>query len=199
MFSEKELEEVKEKLFSHIETTFPEEQIGPAISQVNSMNSEQLEEFLEKNQLIKKDEQTDCVFCLISEGKINSVKIDENEGAIAILEINPVSKGHTLVIPKTHRDAEEKEMFLAKNLSKKLKEKFSPREIKIVKSRIFGHEIINVIPIYKEENINSERKSMRIEELEEIKQELKKEIPKEETPKVIEKIEEFLWLPKRIP
>ncbi|VVB82091.1 Uncharacterised protein [uncultured archaeon] len=198
MFSEEELQEIKEKLFSHIEKTFPEEQIETAIKQVNSMDSEQLEEFLEKNQLIKKDEKTDCVFCLISEGKINSVKVDENEGAIAILEINPISKGHTLVIPKIHGETGEKEMFLAKNLSKKLKEKFSPKNIEIVKSKIFGHDVVNVIPIYKDEQINSERKSVRIEDLEEIKQELEKEILKEE-PKIIEKIEEFLWLPKRIP
>ena len=35
-------------------------------------------------------------------GKARSVRIYEDEDQIAILDINPISRGHTLVIPKRH-------------------------------------------------------------------------------------------------
>jgi len=44
----------------------------------------------------------DCIFCEIVRGEIPSSKVFENEKVLAFLDINPVSKGHTLVIPKAH-------------------------------------------------------------------------------------------------
>ena len=44
----------------------------------------------------------DCIFCLIAEGKIPSSKVLETENLYAFLDLNPVHKGHTLVIPKKH-------------------------------------------------------------------------------------------------
>ena len=46
----------------------------------------------------------DCIFCKIIRGDIPSFKIFEDEHAYAFLDINPFSKGHTLVIPKFHAD-----------------------------------------------------------------------------------------------
>jgi histidine triad (HIT) family protein len=45
---------------------------------------------------------TECIFCKIIERTIPSYWIDETEHTFAFLDINPVSKGHTLVIPKVH-------------------------------------------------------------------------------------------------
>jgi histidine triad (HIT) family protein len=47
----------------------------------------------------------DCIFCKIVRGEIPSAKVLENEKVLAFLDINPVSKGHTLVIPKAHYGA----------------------------------------------------------------------------------------------
>lgn len=44
----------------------------------------------------------DCVFCKIIEGEIPSFKVYEDEKVLAFLDTNPVSKGHTLVVPKKH-------------------------------------------------------------------------------------------------
>ena len=139
-----------------------------------------------------------CIFCKIISGEISSKKIFEDGDLMVFHDIHPIAPVHFLIIPKVHGSAGEREIFLAKKISKKIKEKFFPKDIGIVKSKMFGHEIINVIPVNEDENINSKRNPAHIEDLEEIKQELEKEIPKEE-PKIIEKIEEFLWLPKRIP
>ena len=45
---------------------------------------------------------TDCIFCKIVAGEIPSYKVYENDHVLAFLDIFPVSKGHTLVIPKAH-------------------------------------------------------------------------------------------------
>ena len=44
----------------------------------------------------------DCIFCRIIAGAIPARKLAENEAALAFLDINPISKGHALVIPKRH-------------------------------------------------------------------------------------------------
>lgn len=44
----------------------------------------------------------DCIFCKIVKGEIPSVKIYEDSLFFAFLDINPVTKGHILLIPKYH-------------------------------------------------------------------------------------------------
>jgi len=46
--------------------------------------------------------KNDCVFCAIAAGEIPCFKVYEDELALAYLDINPFSEGHTLVIPKAH-------------------------------------------------------------------------------------------------
>ena len=46
--------------------------------------------------------KNDCVFCAIAAGEIPSFKVYEDDLVLAYLDINPCSKGHTLVIPKRH-------------------------------------------------------------------------------------------------
>ena len=45
-----------------------------------------------------------CIFCKIVKGEIPCNKIYESPTSIAFLDINPVSKGHCLVLPKKHYD-----------------------------------------------------------------------------------------------
>lgn len=44
----------------------------------------------------------DCIFCKIIAGEIPSAKVYEDDSVYAFLDISQVTKGHTLVIPKTH-------------------------------------------------------------------------------------------------
>ena len=44
----------------------------------------------------------DCIFCKIANKEIPSRIISETENSIAFLDAFPVSRGHTLVIPKNH-------------------------------------------------------------------------------------------------
>ena len=44
----------------------------------------------------------DCIFCKIVQGKIPCYKIYEDDDFLAFLDIQPIAKGHTLIIPKKH-------------------------------------------------------------------------------------------------
>lgn len=44
----------------------------------------------------------DCIYCKLVKGELPVYKVDENEHALAFLDISPLSKGHALVIPKKH-------------------------------------------------------------------------------------------------
>ena len=44
----------------------------------------------------------DCIFCKIVKGEIPSFKVYEDEKVFAFGDINPISPGHTLIIPKKH-------------------------------------------------------------------------------------------------
>jgi histidine triad (HIT) family protein len=43
-----------------------------------------------------------CIFCKIIKGIIPCTKVYEDNNCLAFLDISPVNKGHTLVIPKKH-------------------------------------------------------------------------------------------------
>lgn len=163
------------------------------------------------------NQEAKCIFCSIVKGEIPSYEIDKNEDAIAILEINPISKAHTLIVPKQHVSSPEKipetVLPLAQKITEQIKLKFNPKDIKIFAQVLLGHIIINVLPIYNDENQESKRKKATPEELSEIQRELSSEIisdkieetAKEETkkPEIIkeskpEKLEN-VKLPKRIP
>lgn len=214
MLTQEQTEKIKKQLIQQIESNFPEDKKEYAKQQIKIMNDEQLEKFLKQNKLIKSSEEMggrgdavgtqpqQCIFCSIISEEVQSHKIDENKHAIAILEINPISKAHTLIIPKEHISSVEKipqtVFSLARKIAKKIKTKFKPKDIIISSSNLFGHEIINILPVYKDETINSKRYQAKPEELEKLQKIFGKKTRMIRKPKR-KKLEEKLWLPKRIP
>ncbi len=206
MLPQDQLEQIKNQIIEQIDSRFPEDKKASAKEQIKNMNSEQLEEFLKQNNLMKEDgSDQQCIFCSIISGEAKSYQIDENKEAIAILELNPVSRGHILVIPKKHLASEKelsKEIYnLTKKITKKIKTKLKPKNAIISPANLFGHEIINILPVYENETLNSKRQKAKPEELEKL-QNILKEKPKPKVIKIpkIKKIPaEKLWLPKRIP
>lgn len=49
---------------------------------------------------MKKD--PNCIFCKIAAGTIPAAKVYESDNVLAFLDVNPIEKGHLLVIPKRH-------------------------------------------------------------------------------------------------
>ncbi|KAK7745903.1 Adenosine 5'-monophosphoramidase [Cytospora paraplurivora] len=45
-----------------------------------------------------------CIFCKIIKGEIPSFKLYETEKTLAFMDIQPLSKGHALIVPKYHAE-----------------------------------------------------------------------------------------------
>jgi histidine triad (HIT) family protein len=44
----------------------------------------------------------DCIFCQIVAGEVPSHTVYQDESAYAFLDVNPLARGHTVVIPRDH-------------------------------------------------------------------------------------------------
>jgi histidine triad (HIT) family protein len=44
----------------------------------------------------------DCLFCKIIGGEIPAQIIDQNERTVTFMDINPATRGHALVVPRSH-------------------------------------------------------------------------------------------------
>jgi histidine triad (HIT) family protein len=73
-------------------TEMTEEQRKEMEEKLKNMSPEELKAF----------QKQQCIFCQIISGKIPSKKLYEDEHCIAILDINPATKGHVLLLPKEH-------------------------------------------------------------------------------------------------
>ncbi|MFH1474154.1 MAG: HIT domain-containing protein [Candidatus Aenigmatarchaeota archaeon] len=103
----------------------------------------------------------ECIFCEIVKGKREkNHKILENDKHLAFLDIYPVTKGQTLVIPKKHYKGlgvfsltrnEYEDLFLfAKKTARKIKKKLKPKFIiMVVEGMMIDHLHIKLYPIYK--------------------------------------------------
>ena len=105
-----------------------------------------------------------CIFCKIVSGEIPSYKVYEDEDMLAFLDINPVTKGHTVVIPKKHYDdildcdldVYQKMMVNIKKLAKIIMERTNAKGINIITNckEAAGQEVkhfhVHIIPRYDE-------------------------------------------------
>ncbi len=193
--TEEEASKIKKQLLTQLDN-FPEEKRAQISEQINSMTTEQIESFIKQNNLKHLGGQ--CIFCSITSEQTPSYKIAEDSDYIAILELNPLSKGHSLIIPKEHLDkVPESADKITQEVARKIKDKFSPQEVKINELKIMDHALLEIVPIYGNE---TEKHQASEEELKTLQEEILK-VQKIETPKEEEKPtqEEIPILPPRIP
>ena len=186
-------EQIKEHLLKQLDN-FPEDKREQIENQIGSMTTEQVDAFVQQNKLTHLGGQ--CIFCAIVANQTPSYKIAENDNDIAILEINPLSKGHSLIIPKEHLEKlPQSTKDLTQEVAQKLQEKFNPKEIQIKELKIMDHALIEIIPIYGDE---TEKHQASKDELKKLQEEITKpkEIKIEETKEIKETIP---ILPPRIP
>ena len=103
------------------------------------------------------------IFTKIVKGEIPSYKVAEDERHLAFLDIMPIAKGHTLVIPKQETDLifdlendDFKELWgFAHEVGKKMKKAFPQQRIAVaVVGLEVPHAHIHLIPINKMEDMN---------------------------------------------
>jgi histidine triad (HIT) family protein len=121
------------------------------------------------------------IFTKIVKGEIPSYKVAEDDNFYAFLDINPLAKGHTLVIPKKEVDYIfdlDDETYLglhafAKKIAIALKKAFPCKKVGVA---VLGLEVphvhIHLVPMQTEKDINfaNKKKKFTPEEFEGIRQ-----------------------------
>ena len=108
-----------------------------------------------------------CIFCKIANGEIPSATLYEDEDFRVILDLGPASKGHALILPKTHAaniyeisdEMAGKAMILAKKMASKLTEALNCDGFNIVQNNgeVAGQTVfhfhMHLIPRYKDDGV----------------------------------------------
>ncbi|MCC8035661.1 MAG: HIT family protein [Rikenellaceae bacterium] len=107
------------------------------------------------------------IFSRIINGEIPSYKIAEDENFYAFLDINPLKKGHTLVVPKKETDyifdldddTLAEMIIFAKKVADKIKKAMDCKRVAVI---VLGLEVphahIHLIPIDRESDIDFRKK-----------------------------------------
>ncbi len=113
----------------------------------------------------------DCIFCKIVRGEIPSYRVKETDDVLVILDVNPLSKGHVLVLPKEHyeniHDIPEDLLItitsVVKGEAQKIKDRLKPEGIIIMQNNgvkagqsVF-HFHIHIKPAYEDTPVPKER------------------------------------------
>ncbi len=106
---------------------------------------------------MRKKGDKECIFCKIAAGKAQAYRVYEDELSMGILDINPFSQGHCLVISKRHvpwwHDLTEEEVrslfSVSQVIARKLKKVFKPDFVCLyARGRRIPHTHIFLVPTY---------------------------------------------------
>lgn len=128
-----------------------------------------------------------CLFCRIATGKLHSQKVYEDDKVLAFLDIRPINRGHTLVIPKDHyenihdipEDLISHVYKIVKKIADAQKKVFSPTGIAVAQNngksagQIVFHFHTHIIP---KDQVNHQRYDASEEKLNKIAEKLKQAI-----------------------
>ncbi len=104
----------------------------------------------------------DCLFCGIVAGDVPGQIVDSDERTVAFMDINPATRGHALVVPRTHSadlmeiaDVDlEATMVAARRLARRMETTLEPDGFNILNAcrpaawQTVFHFHIHVIPRY---------------------------------------------------
>lgn len=111
--------------------------------------------------------QDNCIFCKIAAGEIPSATIYEDDDFRVILDIEPASKGHALILPKEHfanlyelsDEVAAKALVVAKKVMAKMTDIVGCDGYNVVQNngeaagQTVFHFHIHLIPRYKEDDV----------------------------------------------
>jgi histidine triad (HIT) family protein len=104
----------------------------------------------------------DCVFCMVLRGDLPSEKIYEDDHVVAVMDINPWTRGHAVVFPRKHAknlfEIEDEELehvaVAAKRVATKMRETLDCSGVNLLQSngksawQTIFHLHVHVIPRY---------------------------------------------------
>ena len=111
------------------------------------------------------------IFTRIIQGEIPCYKVAEDDRYFAFLDINPLTEGHTLVVPKKvtdylfdlDDDTLAGMVLFAKRIAKRIGEKIACKRVAVV---VLGLEVphahIHLIPINNEKDVDFHREKLKL-------------------------------------
>ena len=104
----------------------------------------------------------DCLFCGIVAGDVPAQIVDSDEHTVAFMDINPATRGHALVVPRTHStdlfdvsdEDLERTLRAARRLARRIDEALGPDGFNLLNScrpaawQTVFHFHLHVIPRY---------------------------------------------------
>ncbi len=111
------------------------------------------------------------IFSRIVAGEIPCYKVAENDKYFAFLDINPLAKGHTLVIPKQevdyYFDLDDDTLagmtIFAKRVAHKIKEQTGCKKVAMVVLGLeVAHAHIHLIPMNSENDVDFRREKLKL-------------------------------------
>jgi histidine triad (HIT) family protein len=107
----------------------------------------------------------DCIFCGIVAGDVPGQIVDSDERTVAFMDINPATRGHSLVVPRAHSadlleisdEDLEAAMLAARRLSRRIKKTLDPAGINVLNAcgaaawQTVFHFHLHVIPRYEDD------------------------------------------------
>ena len=111
------------------------------------------------------------IFSRIIAGEIPSYKVAEDEHYYAFLDINPLTKGHTLIVPKQEVDyifdLDDETLagmiLFAKGVAARIKQKIACKKVAVVVLGLeVAHAHIHLIPIQSEKDVDFHREKLHL-------------------------------------
>jgi histidine triad (HIT) family protein len=106
-----------------------------------------------------------CIFCAIVAGDAPAEIVDSDEHTVTLMDINPATKGHALVIPRAHTEdllsISEQDLCrtaaAAQRIAKRMEEKLKPDGFNLINAtraaawQTVFHFHIHVVPRYEDD------------------------------------------------
>jgi histidine triad (HIT) family protein len=106
-----------------------------------------------------------CIFCGIIAGEVPGQIIDSDEHTLAFMDVNPATRGHALVVPRTHSadlfeisdEDLSRTMLAARRLAQRIREVLEPDGFNLLNScgsaawQTVFHFHVHVIPRYEDD------------------------------------------------
>jgi histidine triad (HIT) family protein len=125
----------------------------------------------------------DCIFCKIVSNEIPTVKVYEDDRVLAFMDINPLSEGHLLIIPKAHaatiHEIAEADFLAVMSATRKLaaavKKALNPEGINLLQlngkaaNQVVPHLHVHIVPRWSGDGITISHWEMVAGDTEKIK------------------------------
>jgi histidine triad (HIT) family protein len=111
------------------------------------------------------DRDPNCIFCKVLAGEIPSEEVDSDERTVTVMDINPATRGHVVVITRTHAesllDLDDEDLLAAmqtvRRVTERMRETLDPAGFNILHNigraawQSIFHFHVHVIPRYEDD------------------------------------------------